>query len=71
MSTEGFIGTFVAMLVVIIVLFLLMREVACWYFKINKMVELLTRQLNNLQEINKALNPGMKEKIENQKTTNQ
>ncbi|HVN90370.1 MAG TPA: hypothetical protein VMT61_11200 [Candidatus Binataceae bacterium] len=43
--SSGIIG-----LLVVIVIFLLIREVVCWYWKINRMVELLESIDNRLRE---------------------
>lgn len=36
-------------------IFLLLRGLMLWYFKINQIVDLMTKQLNNLREINASL----------------
>ena len=38
-----------------LLLFFVLREVFCWYFKINKMVDILTKQNELLQKIADAL----------------
>jgi ABC-type uncharacterized transport system permease subunit len=54
-SESSALGMLVIMLVVIIGLFFLLRGVVLWYFKINAMIDLLTKQLNNQQLILKHL----------------
>ncbi len=44
------IGFFLVYLLVILVIFLLIREVLCWYWKINKVVSLLEDILITLEE---------------------
>ena len=39
------------MLVVFILVFLALREVMCWYYKINKAIELMQEQNNLLKRI--------------------
>ena len=50
MHNESLIGFFIGIGVTLIV-FLICREIICWYWKINKIVELLERQ-NELLEKN-------------------
>lgn len=40
---------FITFVVISLVLFLLGREIVCWYFKINKIVELLETLVKNTQ----------------------
>ncbi len=41
-SVAGTLGTALVVLVIAIIVFLVFREVVCWYWKINKTVDLLT-----------------------------
>ncbi|MFZ4521471.1 MAG: hypothetical protein ACOYNC_07190 [Bacteroidales bacterium] len=63
-TAAGSIGMFIVVLVVTIGLFLLLRGVVIWYFKINAIIDLLTKQLNNQRLILKHLTgePGEPEK---------
>ena len=45
----------IAGLVVLIIIFLICREVICWYWKINESVELLKDIKSELQVLNKAM----------------
>jgi ABC-type uncharacterized transport system permease subunit len=49
------LGIFFVMLLVFIGLFFILRGVVLWYFKINTMIDLLTKQLENQQQILKQL----------------
>jgi hypothetical protein len=51
MGTSELIGI-VVFIGILIGLFLLLRNVSLWYFKINEIVELLTQIRNNLRELN-------------------
>jgi ABC-type uncharacterized transport system permease subunit len=51
MGTSELIGIIVG-IGILIGLFLLLRNVSLWYFKINEIVELLTQIRNNLRELN-------------------
>jgi len=42
MNNGNFFGTLVITLVILVVIFLLLREVVCWYWKINQNLALLT-----------------------------
>ncbi len=54
-SESSALGMLVIMFVVSIGLFFLLRGVFLWYFKINAMIDLLTKQLNNQRLILKHL----------------
>lgn len=41
---------------VVIIIFLLLREFWCWYFKINKITQLIGEQLAEQKKSNKILN---------------
>ncbi len=43
MHNETLIGSLIGLLIVLVV-FLICREVVCWYWKLNKIVELLEEQ---------------------------
>lgn len=49
------LGIFFVMLLVFIGLFFILRGVVLWYFKINTMIDLLTKQLNKQEQILKHL----------------
>jgi len=44
------IVTFLIGVVITLIIFLICREIACWYWKINKVVELLEKQNELLSE---------------------
>ena len=50
-TSAGIIGAFVIVIVVAVLLFLLFRFVMLWYWRINDIIDLLTKQLNNQREI--------------------
>ena len=50
------LGTALGALLVLAVIFLVLREILCWYWKINRMVELLESIDANLR--NRAGTPG-------------
>lgn len=54
-SYGGGIGAFFITLLIIAVIFLVCREIVCWYWKINKAVELLERQTVLLERIEARL----------------
>ncbi|MHC1712696.1 MAG: hypothetical protein AB9872_11170 [Solidesulfovibrio sp.] len=54
-SYGGGIGAFLITLLIIAVIFLVCREIVCWYWKINKAVELLERQTVLLERIEARL----------------
>jgi hypothetical protein len=49
------LGIFFVMLCVIIGLFFLFRGLVLWYFKINTMIDLLSKQLDNQEQILKHM----------------
>lgn len=51
MSDTDFLGTLIVILLVIIIVWLLIRELVLWYFKINKRVELQEEQNRLLRKI--------------------
>jgi hypothetical protein len=51
----GGIGAFLITLLILAVIFLVCREIVCWYWKINKAVELLERQTVLLERIEARL----------------
>lgn len=51
----GGIGAFLVTLLILVVIFLVCRELVCWYWKINKAVELLERQNVLLERIEARL----------------
>ena len=51
----GGIGAFLVSLLILIVIFLVCREIICWYWKINKAMELLERQNVLLERIEAKL----------------
>ena len=52
-----FIGTILIGLLVVAVVFLILREVMCWYWKINMSIELLTEIRNLLRnQANRGIN---------------
>ena len=44
-------GTLIAILIGIIVLFLILREFWCWYWKINRLVALMEEQNKTLKDL--------------------
>jgi len=59
MHNETFISSLIGLLIVLVV-FLICREVVCWYWKLNKIVELLEEQNKLLGSLKRSKN----EKIE-------
>ena len=55
------VTVFILVIVVVIVLFLFLREVTCWYFKINKREELMEYQNELLEGIYKQLGGVLEE----------
>jgi cell shape-determining protein MreC len=45
------IGTLIIILIIAAILFIVLREFFAWYSKINQIVDLLTKIVNNLREI--------------------
>lgn len=54
-SSAGMLGIMVIIIIVAVLLFLLFRFVMLWYWRINDIVDLLTKQLNNQRLILKHL----------------
>ena len=57
----NFVGMAIGTLVGVIIVFLICREIVCWYWKINKLVELIEEQNDLIKRqmglsSNKALN---------------
>jgi len=59
MHNETLISSLIGLLIVLVV-FLICREVVCWYWKLNKIVELLEEQNKLLGSLKRSKN----EKIE-------
>ena len=60
-----YLGTILIAVIVLVLVFLLLREVNCWYWKINKRIELMQVQndlLRNLLSENKSQGVSNKEK---------
>lgn len=53
-NSSGF-GDFLIMLIVAIVIFILCRELICWYYKINKSISNQEEIINLLKDINEKL----------------
>lgn len=53
--TETLFGSFLIFLLISLVLFLLGRELMCWYFKINERIGQLERIESSLTALSKAL----------------
>lgn len=51
-SGSGSIGLAITILVVTLVIFLICREVVCWYWKINRSVDLMEKILIELKKAN-------------------
>jgi len=51
-------------LIIFVVVFLILREFWCWYWKINLRVNLLTKQNTLLEEVASALRRGKSEQME-------
>jgi len=52
------IGVVLIVLLVVLVVFLICREIVCWYWKINKQISLLESIDSHLQTLCNRLNPG-------------
>lgn len=46
---------FLVGLIIVVVIFLVCREIVCWYWKINESKEILTNIKNSLNEINNKI----------------
>jgi hypothetical protein len=68
MTSSDLLIYFIVAIVILIGLFLLGRELACWYFKINKLIEIQQMQLNNLRAIKKVFAPDAEENKKDDKT---
>jgi hypothetical protein len=66
-TSAGLIGGFVIFVIVAVLLFLLFRFVMLWYWRINDIIDLLTKQLNNQREILKHLTGEKQEEPEETK----
>lgn len=53
-NSSGF-GSFLIMLIIAIVIFILCRELICWYYKINKSISNQEEIIKLLKEINEKL----------------
>jgi hypothetical protein len=61
-----YIGTLIIAFVIAFVIFLLLREVNCWYWKINKKISLLEENNQLLKSILSSVNPtGSNQDINN------
>ena len=47
-------------LIIAIIVTIVCREIACWYFKINKTIELLEQMLSELRRTNASLENSIK-----------
>jgi hypothetical protein len=52
-----YLGTIIIVIIVLVLVFLLLREVNCWYWKINKRIELMEDQNNLLRSLLSDSNP--------------
>lgn len=55
MTKEDFLTVLFIVLLVLIVLFLILRELVCWYFKINKQIAIDRRMNRNLEILIRGL----------------
>jgi len=46
----GIVGGIIVVLIILIAVFLICREYMCWYFKINKLIELMEEQNNLIKQ---------------------
>lgn len=60
-KTMDYLATLIVFLLILLGVFLLCRELNCWYWKINRRIELLEEQNNNLKTIIEKLE-GMERK---------
>lgn len=62
---DGLLGFAVVILLLLFVLLLVLRELVCWYFKINKRIQLLDSINAKLDAQNRRIHSGEREiKIE-------
>ncbi len=54
-SFSGGLGSLLVTLLILAVIFLVCREIVCWYWKINRNIELLERQVVLLERIEAKL----------------
>ncbi|MEA4854784.1 MAG: hypothetical protein AAGU21_08155 [Solidesulfovibrio sp.] len=54
----GGLWSLVVFLLILVVIFLVCREIVCWYWKINRAVELLERQNVLLERIEARISAG-------------
>ncbi len=59
MDTQSLIILIVALSAIVILVFLLLREVACWYWKINERINLQSKQLAILEKLAEKLDVDM------------
>jgi hypothetical protein len=59
----GLVGIIILVIIGIIIVFLICREIVCWYWKINTLVELMTEQNRLLSEIAKKSSSLSQENI--------
>jgi hypothetical protein len=55
--TDGTLVIFIVLLCVGPVIFLAMREIMCWYFKVNTMVSRMDSMIQHLETISKSAQP--------------
>ena len=67
-SSETFVIIGICIIIIWFIIFLIFREVNCWYFKINARKELLEEMLKNQKEIIRLLNKG---KVEPKSNSNE
>ena len=56
---------------IVIALFFILREVYCWYFKINERMSLMERQIDQSRETNRLLTLLLQEKQEAKRRQNE
>lgn len=57
-SLETYVVTGIGIIIIWFIIFLIFREVNCWYFKINARKKLLEEMVKNQKEIIRLLNRG-------------
>ena len=56
-SSGSMVGTLIIILIVLIIIFFICRELICWYYKINRIVELMEEQNGLLKRMLGDSNP--------------
>jgi hypothetical protein len=64
------VGIIIGVLAGIIIVFLICREIVCWYWKINKLVELMEEQNDLLSSLSTKITSSSSSDVGNSNSTN-